>query len=143
MAWRAVVLGLAALALTSFGAWLVAAADASAVGVWAIGGCGALALAIAFAAAGVASPRRARLRWTGSGWRLGAEPGADGSIVLAIDLGAWMLLRFAPEGARWPWRSAWLPVAAGGIAPADWHTLRCAVHAAPAPAPGGRPAVDA
>jgi hypothetical protein len=75
-----------------------------------------------------------RLDWDGSCWRLQA-PGSDerrGSVVLMLDLGAWMLVRFRATDAQ-PWRGAvWLPLSRRVAADA-WSALRVALYA-PQPA---------
>lgn len=73
----------------------------------------------------------ASLRWDGQLWRIGPpgtmgpEPLA-GRVDVAVDLGAWMLLRFTAEGAR---RGCWLPVQRRGHELA-WHGLRATVYCA-------------
>jgi hypothetical protein len=78
----------------------------------------------------------ADLRWDGVCWHLmrPGNEGLEGSISVAIDLGAWMLLRFAPASTTGPTQVIWLPAQRRGIE-ADWHALRCAVHS---PHPSGR-----
>ena len=78
------------------------------------------------------------LRWDGSFWHLG-PPGTEGDepaagqVDVAVDLGAWMLLRFTRETST-PGRSVtWLPTQRWGLE-AQWHALRCAVYS-PRPAP--------
>jgi hypothetical protein len=66
------------------------------------------------------------LRWDGQVWQLDDVPG---ELAAAIDLGPWMLLKFAPET---PGRTSWLPVQRRGLE-AQWHALRCAVYS-PRPA---------
>jgi hypothetical protein len=73
----------------------------------------------------------ASLRWDGQLWHvgpaatMGEEPQA-GRLAVAVDLGAWMLLRFGAEGAR---GGAWLPVQRRGHELA-WHGLRATVYCA-------------
>jgi hypothetical protein len=99
-----------------------------------------------------ASPLRCAgtsLRWDTRQWHLGPasttgdEP-HSGRLAVAIDLGAWMLLRFQPDGAAGKRRSIWLPVQRRGLE-TQWHALRCAVYSArPAEGheAGSRPAVS-
>jgi len=61
------------------------------------------------------------LGWDGAQWRFRDLPG---SLLPAIDLGGWMLLRFDPAGAG---RRAWLATSEGA-AGAAWHPLRAAVY---------------
>jgi hypothetical protein len=80
-----------------------------------------------------------RLAWDGEQWWLGPVAGAadasraarPGQVVVAMDLGAWLLLRF--EAADAPRQRRWLPLQQGpdgGLDPAAWHRLRCTVHLA-------------
>jgi len=55
-----------------------------------------------------------------------------GTLEVAMDLGAFLLLRLVDERRR----SAWLPVQRRGLE-AQWHGLRCAVYAPPRLAAGG------
>jgi hypothetical protein len=80
-------------------------------------------------------PARATdLFWDGRRWhvapiaRSGQHAGA-GSLEVTIDLGSWMLLRLdlPPDGGVRR-TAVWLPVARRSVG-ADWHALRCAVHA--------------
>ena len=56
-----------------------------------------------------------------------------GELAVAIDLGAWMLVRFAPESAAGGpsrrWRPAWIALQRRGLE-AHWPTLRCALYSA-------------
>jgi hypothetical protein len=74
------------------------------------------------------------LRWDTQRWHVGVassaghEP-ASGRLTVAVDAGAWMLLRFVPD-RRTVWRSGlWLPVQRRGHEPA-WHALRSTVYCA-------------
>jgi len=69
------------------------------------------------------------LRWDGRTWYLGPAVGepVSGDLSVAIDLGAWMLLRFSPALPQARPRSTWLPVQRHGLE-AQWHALRCAVY---------------
>jgi hypothetical protein len=132
--------------IESHGAWtvgvglLVALSCALVLAWWAIqpvpapGWAGAVALAacLGSVALGVASMRRTEcvLHWDGRQWSLalGAADAESGDLGAAIDLGAWMLLRFVPGGRR-GWRAArWIPVQRRGLE-ASWHALRCTVYA--------------
>src|SRR5882724_10143686 len=74
------------------------------------------------------------LRWDTQGWHLGSsallgrEP-HPGQVVVALELGFWMLLRFVHQQGPWWCRSTWLPVQRQGHR-AEWHALRCAVYSA-------------
>jgi len=84
------------------------------------------------------------LRWDGQRWSAEPPHGAPAEVDLtvAIDLGAWMLLRLRRTGAgpRRAWRVAWLPVQRRGHE-AHWHALRCAVYS-PRPASGDPTAAE-
>ena len=77
-----------------------------------------------------------RLRWDGQCWWLGtasavAEPQA-GDIAVAMDLGAFMLLRFRARSPAARPRHRWLPLQRARL-PLLWHALRCAAYS-PLPA---------
>ena len=76
----------------------------------------------------------AYLGWDGTGWALGRHPAAGGNtapadtplaaVVVAIDLGAWLLLCLHPATGPCRWQAA-----NAGAAGADWHGLRLALQA--------------
>ena len=125
--WRGAVLTLTFLGLTSIAAWLSTherAADTSIL-VSAL----LAAIALVALAASLVQTQPVALRWDGRAWHLGQHAGdpMPGDLRVAIDLGPWMLLRFAPAafGAR-P-GIIWLPLQRRGLE-AEWHALRCAVY---------------
>jgi len=135
--WRGALAILALGTGAVIAAWLLASADAQPpalrVGVALAA---VLALGALLSAARVAA---VELGWDGAHWSCAvldggrAGPPLPGELTVAIDLGSWLLLRFAaadPQGGRLPVR--WLPVQRRGLEP-QWHALRCAVHA-PMPA---------
>jgi len=92
------------------------------------------------------------LRWDGQQWWLArltrssrAAAAAQieavaGEVEVALDFGAWMLLRFRPaSGVHREGSARWLPVQRRGLE-SHWHALRCAVYS-PRPAPA-REAAD-
>ena len=99
---------------------LLVAAAAGAVGVW--------QARYALPADG------AYLGWDGQRWALGQHPSASGktalaetplaAVVVAIDLGAWLLLCLYPATGPRRWQAAH-----AGAAGADWHGLRLALQA--------------
>ena len=94
-------------------------------------GLGALVLGLLAArAAGRGSAAAAcRLAWDGTAWvlqREGRDPLAGQASVM-IDLGGWMLVRFAPG-------PHWLPLARRDVV--DGHALTAALYAAPPRQPG-------
>ena len=135
------------LTIDRFGAWRTALAvpwlaAACALGAWLLAGewtlprtaacvMGLLPLA--------AYPWLARvppmsLRWDTETWRLGpvvlrGEEPWPGRLAVAIDLGPWMLLKFAHHVTDRRARITWLPVQRRGLEP-QWHALRCAVYCA-------------
>ena len=132
--WRSAVWLLAVLGLATIAAWLVTREPPIHPGVWIAAILSAAALT--GSAATLARTPPVDLRWDGLVWHLGPSAGGPvpGDVIVAVDLGAWMLLRFVPAmpGAR-P-RVTWLPVQRRGIE-AQWHALRCSVYS-PRPAPG-------
>jgi hypothetical protein len=123
---------------------LVAAAVATALAWAAVGGGARWLVAAATLAWGLAvlfaewRRRPVGLRWDRQSWHFGRASGsfvaqeATGDLHVAVDLGDWMLLRFAPADA--PTRRTWL-VAQRGSAEGDWHALRCAVYSPRPPRP--------
>jgi len=83
-------------------------------------------------------PQPGRLRWDGTTWHL-TGPHTDQPLqrlVVALDLGIWVLLRLHPAPAAAPlWRTACVRGA-----PAAWHALRVALaaHAGAPPAADDR-----
>lgn len=127
-AWRLAVAMLVLLSCVAAASWWAAgpplpgaAASLLAAGI------GVLALG---AGAGLVRGRQAtRLRWDGRAWTVefAGDAAQVGQVAVALDLGAWMLLRFHPDAPEGPWHARWVPVQrqqADGL----WHALRCAVH---------------
>ncbi len=146
--WRTAIALLAAAALAAVWAWwsTLNTSQPRNSGIALLAALVTLSLVIIALAASLSSVRCTALRWNGQSWSIqrmrrnlaaAGEPLA-GEIVVAIDLGLWMLLRFEPatRGARL--RIVWLPVQRGGIE-AQWHALRCALYS-PRPAPNAEPA---
>jgi hypothetical protein len=126
-AWRLVQASLCVAAAASLAAWAVQHLELGAAGhvVTAL-------TAVVAAAVGWRSSHLApvQLAWSGSNWRVGQ--GSEGMALtappmVAIDLGAWMLIR-----VRTGTGAAWLPVSRA-VAGASWHLWRAAVYS---PAPG-------
>jgi len=130
--WRLGVGALLLFALVVGTVWLAAVRDEP----WFLLAVAATAAAL-LAAASLLRVRPARLRWDGQTWALGEHPG---KIVVALDAGAWMLLRFRRTGPGSGLRTTWLPAQRRGLE-RDWHALRCAVYF-PRPASGGPAAAD-
>ena len=141
--WRGAVWGLAALAFITLAAWVITHERPHEplieVGVWV--SAALAAAAIAALAASTARMPPLDLRWDGRAWHLGPVRGdrVPGDLSVAIDLGAWMLLRFTASVPARP-RVVWLPLQRWGIE-SQWHALRCAVYS-PRPAPDDDAAED-
>ena len=98
------------------------------------------AVALAMGAVGWLLARRAlpaepaQLCWDGTAWQLRTDALRPlGQVVVAMDLGAWVLLQLRPAQGR---ASHWRVVGARG-AGAAWHGLRVALQAHAGDAPGG------
>jgi hypothetical protein len=128
--WRAAAVFLVAATTAAVAAWLVHSHVMTFV--WAV-----LCLLVSASVAVLAHAWRLQpvsLRWDSQRWHLGPltaaghEPDAGG-LVVAMDFGAWMLLRFVPDSATMLRPGVWLPVQRLGHEPA-WHSLRCTVYCA-------------
>ena len=95
-----------------------------------------LAGALGLGAVGVCLARRALpggsswLSWDGAVWQWRGERPDEGlpplqRVVVALDLGAWVLLQLVPAGGRPP---RWQVASAHGVG-AAWHGLRVALQA--------------
>ena len=141
--WRLAVAVLAAAAMGTLCAWLVLApwGQLAAARV-AVGLAGVSALALA---ASLFHMPSGTLRWSGANWSFSdltsssATPVA-GDVDVAIDLRAFLLLRFTAPDARGRLKVRWLPVQRRGLE-REWHSFRCAVYS-PRPAPGPADAAD-
>jgi hypothetical protein len=128
--WHGAVVALLGLTALACGGWLFASDPPASWLVRAgvlvtVGGLGAAAAKLLRLA-----PRS--LRWDSQAWHLGAasavgEEPSRGQLAVAIDLGAWMLLKFEPALMQANRRVTWLPVQRRGLE-AQWHALRCAVY---------------
>lgn len=143
--WRAAVLTVGLFAASAIVAWVIQHMRAlpwpAAAGQVAVG-------AVVFALtvwliAGLTKVSAFQLRWDGLSWyfnreaptsagAIAADPQA-GELSIAIDLGAWLLLRFTPGTPPGPVRACWLPLQRQGLE-RQWHGLRCALYS-PRPAP--------
>jgi hypothetical protein len=138
--WRAGVGVLAISALATLAAWAMSGSG-SRPALQQLGAALA-ALAVICLAMALSRVEAGRLRRDGGRWRFmparaDASAPEEGEIVVALDLGSFMLLSFAPRGARDRRARRWLPVQRRGLEH-DWHALRCAVYSPPA-APGDVP----
>ena len=142
-AWRTAVVLLGGLAVLTVGIWVVAQPPGWRVEVLLPAGCGVVLLAWLAVAHVRMSPLS--LRWDAQRWHLGPADSAGhepwvGDVQVAIDLGAWMLLRFKPDVAGKGRAVTWVPVQRRGLE-AQWHTLRCALYS-PHPGAGKDAAPD-
>ena len=132
--WRAVVIALVAMTAAVLIAWLVSRDEFTPLALRA--SVAVVGVGLIIAAAQLTRLDAMSLRWDTQCWHLGPastagdEP-STGQLVVAIDLGGWMLLRFddaaAASSARK--RTRWLPVQRRGLE-REWHALRCAVYCA-------------
>lgn len=135
-AWRLANLLLSGVAAAVLLAWSVTMVSRGHA-IWA-----GLALPMILVVAGVAtgrSPPEGRLSREAEGWRFqpaaAGEMAHVGELVVAVDLGGWMLLRLRTEGARWRTRDPWMAVSQRDMA-GTWHAFRRAVYS-PRPSPAG------
>jgi len=129
--WRTAVVTVLLVTAAAIGAWCAAAGDVVSASMRA--GIALVALALGGSAVHLLVVAPAGLRWTGIGWELLPAGRADpvrGSPSVALDFGAWMLVRFVAEGSG---RVVWLPAERGDDR-AAWHALRTALYSRP----GGR-----
>ena len=148
--WRSVVLAVGTSAAIIVVAWVAQQLRSlpwpAAAGEFAIG-------AVAFMStvwltAALVRASAFQLRWDGLSWyfnpggpttadAIAADPQA-GELSIAIDLGAWLLLRFTPSTPPGDVRVRWLPLQRRGLE-RQWHGLRCALYS-PRPVPDSRAA---
>ena len=136
-AWSLAVVLVAVAGLGAMAAWLVSSPLGE--GIWARVGVAAGALAVIVLAASLLRSAALVLRWDGTRWSVGspvasAVAPASGDLLVALDLGAFLLLRFVPEGRSEPRAVRWIPVERRGLE-REWHAFRCAVYS-PRPAAG-------
>jgi hypothetical protein len=129
-AWRIAVWLVACLAVLLLMSWCVSMRGLPGASIDALAALGMLtAVGLALQLTRLQS---CSLRWDGQAWYFGlAEQVGDetehGSLTVMVDLGAWMLLRFAGDHGSPGWSVTWLPVQRRGME-AQWHALRCAVY---------------
>ncbi len=125
--WQGAVWVLATLVVATMAAWLILR-ESALTSPTSLAAALAAALIVALGASLVKTPA-IDLRWDGRAWHLGPPAGepVSGDLIVLIDLGPWMLLRFTPAAANARPRSIWLPVQRRGLE-SQWHALRCAVY---------------
>lgn len=130
--WRAAVAlaALFAVAAVSAWAWSTASARAGESIAWVFAVAAALALATVAAALSLVRVTGGVLACRDGGWSFAPQsgPGIAGTLTVALDWGAFFLLRI--DGGR---DRVWLPVQRRGLE-RDWHSLRCALYSSPRPA---------
>ena len=134
--WRGAVMALAGSGLGTSAAWL--ATQPAPIGLPALIAAILAVLAILVLGRSLLRTPPMHLRWDGLSWYLGPNTGepVPGDLHAAIDLGPWMLLRFAPTAPAARRRAVWLPAQRRGLE-AQWHALRCTVYS-PRPAPADK-----
>ncbi|MBQ1767268.1 MAG: hypothetical protein IIZ92_30805 [Aquincola sp.] len=119
--WRVAVALCCASAAAALAAWICLLGGTLA---WPTALAAGLAALVAAALSSAYLPAPAgTLAWDGAEWQW---QGRNGELEVVIDLGPWMLLRFAAAG-RSRTRAAHLPVSHAGNR-AAWHGLRTAVY---------------
>ncbi len=129
-AWNRFLIVLGVAATVACSAWFMARSDD--LPVWS-GGLVVAALLIALCGAGLSVRRHpVTLRWDTQRWYLtemndGSAETGPAQVRVTIDAGAWLLLKFTPDGRSNPLSVRWVPVQRRAIE-AQWHALRCAVY---------------
>ena len=128
--WRTLVVALLLATGAGLAAWAFAG-GAEDGGTWPLPALAAGGLLIAVATRTLRCPPIS-LRWDAQAWHLGPASAAGeepwpGRVAVAMDFGAWMLLKFEHDVTAARRRVTWLPVQRRGIEP-QWHALRCAVY---------------
>ena len=145
--WRAAVLTVGLFAAFAIVAWVIQHMHAlpwpAPAGQFAVGA--VVFTLVVWLTAGLVKVSAFQLRWDGLSWYFNREAptSADattadlqaGELSIAIDLGAWLLLRFTLGTLPGDVRTCWLPVQRHGLE-RQWHGLRCALYS-PRRAPGG------
>jgi hypothetical protein len=135
--WQTAVGVVAALAVAAVAAWAVAMFDAQspAARAFVVGFATVLAAATIAAALSLARVQGGVLALREGAWTFTPNVGPlrSGALEVAIDFGAFLLLRLGTRRRT----SVWLPVQRRGLE-AEWHALRCAVYSPP-PAAAGAP----
>lgn len=132
VAWNGMLMSVGVMAMAACSAWFVARGDD--LPAWSEGVIAAAVL-IAWVGAWTSLRRHpVRLRWDSRHWYL-AQPDrrvdetGPAQVQVMIDAGAWLLLRFVPEGRPSQQLAQWIPVQRSGLED-QWHALRCAVYSA-------------
>ena len=135
--WSLAVVLVAGAGIGAMAAWLWTSPLGG--GAWARAGVAAGALAVIALAASLLRSVALVLRWDGTRWTVGSPVASaiapvSGELLVALDLGSFLLLRFLAEGRSGPRAVRWIPVERRGLE-REWHAFRCAVYS-PRPAAG-------
>ncbi|MDQ6638641.1 MAG: hypothetical protein M3Z15_03120 [Pseudomonadota bacterium] len=135
--WQTAVGVVAAVAVAAVAAWAVAifGSEAASGRALVVGMAGFLVLATLALALPLARVESGVLACRDDVWTFLPDVGPvrAGALEVAIDLGAFLLLRLGDRRRA----SAWLPVQRRGLE-GEWHALRCAVYSPP-PVAGSSP----
>ncbi len=136
-AWSFAVVLVAVTGLAAMATWL--ASSPLGEGIGARAGVAAASLAVIALAASLLRSVALVLRRDGARWSVGSPVASavapvPGDLLVALDLGAFLLLRFVPEGRAGPGAVRWIPIERRGLE-REWHAFRCAVYS-PRPAAG-------
>jgi hypothetical protein len=136
--WRVAVWSIAGAAIVAVAAWSAGMWDSQpesgrALVVAVAAGLALLTTGLAFSLARI---KAGVLICADGAWSYASDAGLRrcGTLEVAMDLGAFLLLRLVDERRR----NTWLPVQRRGLE-AKWHALRCAVYSPP-PLAAGEPA---
>ena len=139
--WRVAVWLVAGAAIAAVAAWAVALLDSQPASGRALVMAVAVGLALATIglALSLARVEGGLLTCSDGVWTFVTDTGArsTGTLEVAMDLGAFLLLRLVERRRT----IAWLPVQRRGVA-TQWHALRCAVYSPP-PLAAGAPTAPA
>ena len=129
--WRAGVGALLLCAIASAAAWWLAPAQRPA---WASAALVLMLLTGVWASTALMRCPPLSLRWDTARWNIGpaaamGEEALFGQLAVAVDLGAWMLLRFRPDATTKRTSTVWIAVQQTPSQP-QWHAFRCAVYSA-------------
>jgi len=125
--WRGAIAVVLLVTGATVGAWCLTSGDVVAASMRACVAIGAIVLGVCVVRLAASAP--VGLRWTGATWELlstrNGEP-VRGTATVALDFGAWLLIRFIADGSR---RATWIPAERRGD-PSSWHALRTALYGA-------------